>query len=93
MVVESMALFGSSAPETKDAPIPDSTTSTTSMIPVANSTPNIDPAQDPIAEPMKMEEVVENKTATPEHCFHAFDALYCALTGAQHVKPEFPDDK
>ena len=34
----------------------------------------------------------ENKTATPEHCFHAFDALYCALTHREHVKPDFPDE-
>ncbi|KAF8916785.1 alport syndrome [Mucidula mucida] len=31
---------------------------------------------------------------TEEHCFHAFDALYCALTpGARPISPEFPDDK
>ena len=29
----------------------------------------------------------------PEHAFHAFDALYCALTNATPVKPLFPDDK
>ncbi|KAJ7047693.1 AMMECR1 domain-containing protein [Mycena alexandri] len=30
---------------------------------------------------------------TPEHCFHAFDALYCALTKAQPIAPTFADDK
>lgn len=29
----------------------------------------------------------------PEHGFHAFDALYCALTRAQPIKPAFADDK
>ena len=29
----------------------------------------------------------------PEHAFHAFDALYCALTRAKPIKPLFPDDK
>ncbi|KAH9175152.1 alport syndrome [Lactarius sanguifluus] len=29
----------------------------------------------------------------PEHAFHAFDALYCALTRAQPIKPAFADDK
>lgn len=30
---------------------------------------------------------------TPEHCFHAFDALYCALTAATPIAPRFADDK
>jgi AMME syndrome candidate gene 1 protein len=29
----------------------------------------------------------------PEHCFHAFDALYCALTDEEPIPPLFPDDK
>jgi hypothetical protein len=29
----------------------------------------------------------------PEHGFHAFDALYCALTNATPIKPLFPDNK
>lgn len=29
----------------------------------------------------------------PEHAFHAFDSLYCALTRAQPIKPVFVDDK
>jgi AMME syndrome candidate gene 1 protein len=29
----------------------------------------------------------------PEHCFHAFDALYCALVSATPIKPTFPDNK
>jgi hypothetical protein len=29
----------------------------------------------------------------PEHCFHAFDALYCALTSAEPIAPSFADDK
>ncbi|KAH8118541.1 alport syndrome [Phellopilus nigrolimitatus] len=35
----------------------------------------------------------ENNVATPEHCFHAFDALYCALTGHEHVPPTLVDEK
>ncbi|KAF8211481.1 AMMECR1 domain-containing protein [Mycena galopus ATCC 62051] len=30
---------------------------------------------------------------TPEHCFHAFDALYCALTHAPPIAPSFANDK
>ncbi|KAG5353691.1 hypothetical protein C0989_003117 [Termitomyces sp. Mn162] len=29
----------------------------------------------------------------PEHCFHAFDALYCALTKVQPIDPEFSNEK
>lgn len=29
----------------------------------------------------------------PEHCFHAFDALYCALLPATPINPTFRDDK
>jgi len=29
----------------------------------------------------------------PEHCFHAFDALYCALTPSRKIQPSFPDHK
>jgi len=29
----------------------------------------------------------------PEHCFHAFDALFCALTSKKPVPPKFPDEK
>ncbi|KAF7331739.1 AMMECR1 domain-containing protein [Mycena kentingensis (nom. inval.)] len=36
----------------------------------------------------------DSNTCTPEHCFHAFDALYCALTpGATPITPAFADDK
>jgi len=31
-------------------------------------------------------------TCRPEHGFHAFDAIYCALTRAHPVKPLFPND-
>ncbi|EJD01478.1 alport syndrome [Fomitiporia mediterranea MF3/22] len=37
--------------------------------------------------------VPENKAATPEHCYFAFDTLYCELTGRERVKPTFPDEK
>lgn len=29
----------------------------------------------------------------PEHCYYAFDALYCALTSAKAISPTFPDEK
>jgi hypothetical protein len=35
----------------------------------------------------------DRSACRPEHVFHAFDALYCALTNATPVKPLFPDDK
>lgn len=45
------------------------------------------------ANPEADEHEAAPSVATPEHCFHAFDALYCALTGAQSVPPKFPDEK
>lgn len=30
---------------------------------------------------------------TPEHCFYAFDTLFCALTSNTSIDPSFPDDK
>jgi len=35
----------------------------------------------------------EKDACIPEHCFHAFDALYCALTEATPIAPTFADDK
>jgi len=35
----------------------------------------------------------DREACRPEHGFHAFDALYCALTNATPVKPLFPNDK
>ncbi|ETW84457.1 hypothetical protein HETIRDRAFT_439194 [Heterobasidion irregulare TC 32-1] len=35
----------------------------------------------------------ESAVCTPEHCFHAFDALYCALTDSAPIPPNFPDEK
>jgi len=35
----------------------------------------------------------DRSACRPEHGFHAFDALYCALTNATPVKPLFPNDK
>lgn len=29
----------------------------------------------------------------PEHCFYAFDTLYCNLTKAKPIPPTFLDDK
>jgi len=38
-------------------------------------------------------EPIEEQICIPEHCYHAFDALYCALVGATPLIPKFPDDK
>lgn len=35
----------------------------------------------------------EDQICTPEHCYYAFDTLYCALTGSRPIAPKFPDDK
>ena len=40
-----------------------------------------------------LDDGVENNVATKEHCFHAFDALYCAITGSPPVEPKFVDEK
>ncbi|KIM83924.1 hypothetical protein PILCRDRAFT_6788 [Piloderma croceum F 1598] len=45
---------------------------------------------DPAADVPKEAEIA---VCGPEHCFHAFDALYCALTRNKPVSPNFPDDK
>ncbi|KAN0097755.1 AMMECR1 domain containing protein [Tylopilus felleus] len=37
--------------------------------------------------------VEDDKTCTPEHCFHAFDTLYCALAGSTPIPPSFLDEK
>ena len=41
----------------------------------------------------KLEDYPVDDTATPEHCFHAFDALYCALTDRDPIPPKFVDEK
>jgi len=35
----------------------------------------------------------ESNVCLPEHCFHAFNALDCALTSAPSIPAMFPDDK
>ena len=35
----------------------------------------------------------DNNICIPEYCYHAFDALFCALTGFTPLDPKFPDDK
>ena len=35
----------------------------------------------------------ELQACTPEHCFYAFDTLFCALTSKQPISPQFPNDK
>ncbi|GLB33425.1 putative AMMECR1 [Lyophyllum shimeji] len=36
---------------------------------------------------------LEANVCLPEHCFHAFDALYCALTNATPIAPTFANEK
>ncbi|TFK73041.1 hypothetical protein BDN72DRAFT_835365 [Pluteus cervinus] len=45
------------------------------------------------ADPVDKVDEPTTNVCTPEHCFHAFDALYCALTSAQPIEPTFPDNK
>jgi len=35
----------------------------------------------------------DDQVCLPEHCFHAFDTLFCALTSNEPIPPKFPDDK
>ncbi|KDQ64937.1 hypothetical protein JAAARDRAFT_28601 [Jaapia argillacea MUCL 33604] len=35
----------------------------------------------------------DDSVCIPEHCFHAFDTLYCALTYSKPISPKFPDEK
>ncbi|KAI6004138.1 alport syndrome [Pisolithus albus] len=37
--------------------------------------------------------IEDDSTCTKAHCFHAFDALYCALTDGVPIPPVFPDEK
>ncbi|XP_006460126.1 hypothetical protein AGABI2DRAFT_142453 [Agaricus bisporus var. bisporus H97] len=41
----------------------------------------------------KFDSDIADDVCIPEHCFHAFDALYCALTNADPIQPAFPDEK
>ncbi|KAI0796600.1 AMMECR1 domain-containing protein [Abortiporus biennis] len=45
---------------------------------------------DPASEAMEEE---ESQVCLPEHCFHAFDALFCSLTSKRPIAPNFPDEK
>lgn len=45
-------------------------------------------------DPAANEGPADPSVCTAAHCFHAFDALFCALTpSAAPIAPEFPDDK
>ncbi|CAA7259476.1 unnamed protein product [Cyclocybe aegerita] len=35
----------------------------------------------------------DDEACTPEHCFYAFDTLYCSLTKSKPIPPTFPDEK
>lgn len=46
------------------------------------------------ADPVAHEPVVEDvQVCIPEHCFYAFDTLFCALTKKTPVAAKFPDEK
>ncbi|KAJ3535414.1 hypothetical protein NMY22_g6495 [Coprinellus aureogranulatus] len=34
-----------------------------------------------------------DNVCTPEHCYYAFDTLYCALTKSKPIPPTFPNEK
>ncbi|PPR03837.1 hypothetical protein CVT26_000835 [Gymnopilus dilepis] len=36
---------------------------------------------------------ITDDVCIPEHCYHAFDALYCSLTGAEPIPAKFADEK
>jgi hypothetical protein len=36
---------------------------------------------------------IDKEVCTTEHCYYAFDALYCNLTKAEPIFPSFPDDE
>ncbi|PSS37329.1 hypothetical protein PHLCEN_2v806 [Hermanssonia centrifuga] len=38
-------------------------------------------------------DVDESEVCRPEHCFYAFDTLFCALTSYHPLPPQFPDEK
>lgn len=58
------------------------------MATIVSTTPAIDDAH---AKDTETED--EQQVCLPEHCFHAFDTLYCALTHRDPVPPAFPDEK
>jgi len=35
----------------------------------------------------------DDQVCIPDHCFHAFDTLFCALTQNEPIPPQFPDEK
>lgn len=47
----------------------------------------------PAADLKGLEPEVAQDVCIPEHCYHAFDTLYCALTNAEPIPPAFPDEK
>lgn len=46
--------------------------------------------KDPAAEQPVVE---EPQVCLPEHCFYAFDTLFCELTRKKPLPPTFPDEK
>ena len=44
-------------------------------------------------EPLPKDDADLDNVCTQEHCFHAFDTLYCDLTRAKPISPTFLDDK
>ena len=50
---------------------------------------------EPVPHDPAANETVETESliCTPEHCYYAFDTLYCALTKGVPILPTFPDEK
>lgn len=42
---------------------------------------------------VELKEAELTEICLPEHCFYAFDTLYCELTDAHRIDPAFPDDE
>ena len=51
------------------------------------------PATTAMALPPKEHDVAPIVVCAPEHCFHACDALFCALTLSKPIQPTFANDK
>ena len=44
-------------------------------------------------EPPKPAGKEAEQVCLPEHCYHSFDTLFCALTYKKPIPPKFPEGK
>lgn len=42
--------------------------------------------------PLSPATITKSEACQPDHCYHAFDTLYCALTDADPVPPVFENN-